>query len=548
MEKKFTMEYGTNINFVSFSNYLEAGIPDVGLVIARHTGIAALSEGGQNAHILWEYQVRPAFINYMLQHGIERREESVYASPFVRPAYSEESGTAVVPVTKELILEWITRAEACTGTEEELVQIGRDSDYAARYFSELSIDAAKKLVVVDCEYIHDLGSPLLSRRGSDDAFGIKINWESKKGEVKFAAPPRKLKPGKASVSDWLNEIRLEELSDISAMVSRLAEKEQTIPKEVVGVVEDIVRESDKQTIAVFNTVRRAYLSISAARKREEKKIRDELSGMLSLNDETAKQFIKDAIQTAGVRYKKLYRTLTDVLRHSTEGLGWERAALLFGLSCKDAEYSSSILHSLLPEEYLLWVLEIGKMMDSGYKDYIQVDIINKGYVEGDVASFEYGAAQDGDKAAFANSDIEGDWLVCKDEETGRLVVRKSLDEYVEIPKAESVAIVATKAVETGAATFIGVNKGAHVSLPQGKGDYMLVADGKKVAKADTFDSNVYHGKHPEGYVIDRVISEERSFSGGIFNPDRKEAKRHYCFVLYACPKVYTINKGARLLR
>mgnify|MGYP000857814797 CR=1 FL=1 len=548
MEKKFIMEYGTNINFVSFSNYLEAQVPDVGLVIARHTGIAALSEGGYNAQVLWTYQVRPAFINYMLQHGIERREESVYVSPFVRPAYSDEFGTVVVPVTKELILEWIARAEACTGTEEELVQIGRDSDYAARYFSELSIDAAKKLVVVDCEYIHDLGSPLLSRRGSDDAFGIKINWESKKGEVKFAAPPRKLKPGKASVSDWLNEIRLEELSDISEMVGRLAEKEQTIPKEVVSVVEDVISGADKQVKAVFNMVRRAYLSISAARKREDKKIRDELSGMMSLDDETAKQFIKDAIQTAGVRYKKLYRTLTDVLRHASEGMNWERAALLFGLSCKDAEYTSSILHSLLPEEYLLWVLEMGKMMDAGYKDYVQVNIINKGYAEGDVAEFEYGAAQDGDKAAFANSDISGSWLVCKDEETGRLVARKSLKEYVKIPKAQDVAIVATKAVETGAATFVGVNKGAHVSLPQGKGDYMLVVDGKAVAKADTFDSNIYHGKHPEGYVIDRVISEERSFSGGVFNPNRKEVKRHYCFVLYACPKVYTVNKSAKLFK
>lgn len=546
MEKKFIMEYGTNINFVSFSNYLEAQVPDVGLVIARHTGIAALSEGGQNAQVLWTYQVRPAFINYMLQHGIERREESVYVSPFVMPSYSEEYGTVIVPVTKELILEWIVRAEACTGTEEELVQIGRDSDFAARYFSELSIDAAKKLVVVDCEYIHDLGSPLLSRRASDDAFGIKIDWREKKGEVKFAAPPRKLKPGKASVSDWLNEFRLEELADISDMVSRLAEKEQAIPKEVVGVVEDIVGEADKQTKAVFNMVRRCYLSISAARKREEKKIRDELSGMMSLDDETAKQFIKDAIQTAAVRYKKLYRTLTDVLRHASEGMDWERAALLFGLSCKDAEYTSSILHSLLPEEYLLWVLKMGKMMDAGYKDYVQVDIINRGYEEGDVASFEYGAAQDGDKAAFANSDISGEWRIVNDD--GKLVARKSLEDYVVIPKAESVAIVATKAVETGVATFVGVNKGAYVSLPQGRGDYMLVVDGKKVAKADTFDSNIYHGKHPEGYVVDRVISEERSFSGGIFNPERKEVKRHYCFVLYACPKVYTINKGARLFK
>lgn len=546
MEKKFTMEYGTNINFVSFSNYLEAQVPEVGLVIARHTGIAALSEGGQNAHILWTYQVRPAFINYMLQHGIERREESVYMSPFAMPSYSEEYGTVVVPVTKELILEWIARAEACTGTEGELVAIGRDSDFAARYFSELSIDAAKKLVIVDCEYIHDLGSPLLSRRGSDNAFGININWEAKKGEVKFAAPPRKLKPGKASVSDWLNEIRLEELSDISEMVGRLAEKEQTIPKEVVSVVEDVVSGADKQVKAVFNMVRRAYLSISAARKREEKKIRDELSGMMSLDDETAKQFIKDAIQTAAVRYKKLYRTLTDVLRHASEGMDWERAALLFGLSCKDAEYTSSILHSLLPEEYLLWVLEIGRMMDAGYKDYVQVNIINRGYVEGDVVVFEYGAAQDGDKAAFANSDISGTWVICNDD--GKLVARKSLKEYVEIPKAQDVAIVATKAIETGAATFVGVNKGAHVSLPQGKGDYMLVVDGKAVAKADTFDSNIYHGKHPEGYVIDRVISEERTFTGGIFNPGRKEVKRHYCFVLYACPKVYTVNKSAKLFK
>ena len=521
-DKEYRMSYSTDITFVGFENYLKACIPQVGQVIAGHavfSGLVLAVRKGRMGMVrpLWRH-IKDTLVDYVNAKGICGRGDVTpgdrFSTPFVESSDTEGLGDKIVVVNKELINEFIWRCTACVVRDEDLVVIGDHFSLVARFFGELSIDSAKKLVPVECEYLDGLGSPLLSREKNDAKFNLTLDWRNKKVIKKL-----RKRGGDKEVKffDELQRVRDIQLTMLSEQAEKWMERTQEIPEFAYARAKKgfaLLGETEK---AFVLQACGAYMALCNAKAEEIETIRTGIHHELDSNGpgkHAVSVIIRDAVKVVSDEYRKKFRLLTDHLRWVTRGIDpVTRAEAVLWAAAKSGDtedekrYTSSILTSLLPEELILWVVSMGKEGLLPVHDEVEVPVRVRVFQDRQEVSFEEGFASEGTCAAYAEEAINGVWTVHESEHGW--VARQSLELFIKVPAGRRVMLVKSKSVELDKARKLNpAARDIVLDFTQG-GSYTFVLDRVPTVKHDVYRLyNTYSKPDEEGYMLDQGLLKE----------------------------------------
>ena len=112
----------------------------------------------------------------------------------------------------------------------------------------------------------------------------------------------------------------------------------------------------------------------------------------------------------------------------------ERQVILLMINQVFAEgKNSSFAHSLLEEEFFKFVFSLHN--DDNCPQYTENRLEHCDFEEGETVTFDLGIAQDGDKEAMATSNLEGKFLIRKNEQ-GKLVASQKIIDLIQVHEPE----------------------------------------------------------------------------------------------------------------
>ena len=501
----------TRVAVVATTNFFAAGIPDVGKVVSRHCVFKELYwltfSNPEKATKLFTEKILKAFSNYLSEYIPS--DKAAYKSPFKAAAYSAEYGTDIVVVADNDAYTVAKRAIAIDPKDMESIRkFAYDMDFLARLFAEKSIDAAKKLVQVDCEYIEFLGSPLMSRHLNNENFNVVVddrldddNHKESVGSVdEFLAKTEingkivttnMVDDDDTHVHDNLFDLALDQLDDIKSFAVKLSGYTQAMPAEVMEYCDAVANtKSGCRTTALFRMVIQQFRTLNSNRTQQFGKIREYLREYAySYSRRELENIFKDIKEVVEKNeFGPIFEAMTDMLRRVSFHMSHvERAAIMMSLINGAGDGSGSkIMYRLLPEEYVLWVVEMSRKFGCWeVADYVE-ERLNEvsGFEDGEVAEFICGSANEEDKHAFSDEDLDGYWMICETEDG--FVARKPIEDFIKIDEPEDTVVFQTK--EAPLTMLRNIKIGDKIQLGAADTGWNYIVNGMKNGKWDNWVS------------------------------------------------------------
>ena len=583
------MEINKGVALTSMINYLEANIPQVGQVIVKFLIFKELGwlcgVDSEKAVKLFEDIIRPAMAAGVGINLLSERNRETYVSPFDTPVFNPDYGLEVSDVTTDRIGEWLRRAALCTGEISDLEAIAADGEFAARFYSEKSIDSAKKLIMLPyTAFIDSLPSILMGREKEDYQFNCKVNWKSK-GKVKstqkkngcffnfedrveyhYMIQSFAKKDGAKIPKIWdqFQDIRVAQLPDIAAYALRLSKVEQVMPKELFDICHAAGNsKSGQMAKELFGMVIDMYRTATSSRTDTIEMARQEIKNLpMKLSDREQQQLLKEVKEVISDLYNEVYAALTSMLRRiSAKVSPVDRCSIMVDLIAEEAkkkndEPSFKILSDLLPEEYVAWAIDMSHRFGWDVCDYVEEPIDNINMEEGDIVNFDKGIATYVDNAGVQRTavaddiDFSGDsWTIAFNETDGRWVARKPIVEFLAPAEPEDVVCFLTKSYKVEAKPIFEKLKeeylGHEVRLGFGDMGHYFFVDQKPVAKWKNWSEDnelgesgktfrvkeAFYSKYNRGILKDVIISD--------YPADKKSDEKKFfrAFVIMEKPQV-----------
>ena len=370
-------------------------------------------------------------------------------------------------------------------TAKTVVKVASDFNSFGRMFQELTIDAAKNALRVIIKYAEQVREcVLMSRRRAYDEFNVLIEWANadKAGEVRTgwkrimkygASVVRAFDEGETGlryVSPKSNKRKLF-IHDSLHILEGICLKRATVFAQWAGRLKPHFSDKLMQFIAnekVTNTEFRAlrstmnqyknyYRSITSAMSKELNDIR---ATVVDLNDR------KEYEKAAKARYRQEFDNLANEIRrgvsllesklgeNNSEFKGFSLNRIMMAtidvslhhvvidengnkkeVMVEDQAIASNFAHDVLQEEFTLFMLKMMKQAGEKVPEYTEDKLTRCSFEEGDEVEFVLGEASDGDKYACAEEDLDGTFVIRKNDK-GKLVASKRIEDLIEVPKAD----------------------------------------------------------------------------------------------------------------
>lgn len=393
----------------AMANYIAADIPPVGIVVSKHVIFKQLKvmvvNDPKSAWAFYELFIRPAMISAITGNKDEHKgyghewdaSKAIhkYVSPFGRTGCSKAKKVSVTSSDIEKLVEIAAHYCPTDKSIDEgkpsgvgLAHLADDFDYAARYYAEKSIDAAKKLFPVDCFYLDKLDCHLLGREHGSSKFNVEyVDFDSANGTERTVDDVRKKNSRSYSVTrvirdgharahytvdatnsflDVFQEMRVSEAECLIRFVNRTAHMPE-MPAEILDYCVTVAHSSKRNRMVldlVRQITRKLYDSVQNARKYDIKEARRLAANLKGLSWREKQNIADDLTKVVKRPYNSTYKAMADMIRTASRKLSpVERISIMMNAVYSDkgaTDFKSGIIKSLLPEEYILWVTAMSR--------------------------------------------------------------------------------------------------------------------------------------------------------------------------------------------
>lgn len=542
-------------------NYIAAKVPPVGIVIAKHVIFKQLRvEATRNPKAAWALfapirdAMRAAMVNgygYSIEE-LDGMNTDKYESPF-----GEESGAdakkvevdsaKIVTLVKNTAIYFAKDQNDGTG----LAKLADDFDYAARYFSEKSIDAAKKLFPVNCHYLDELRITMLGREKGPENFNVEyadldvvtapVARNVRKGFKKsgmynnITATTDIISDGYAVahyteskvdsskkhkttfVYDIFQEMRVAQVNELVGFVNKTV-RTQEMPKEVLDYCRGVASNSSKNLLAadlVRKVCIREYLTVQSMRTKDVSSVRGLAFRIGGLDSHEKQNVADDLAKTIKALYNGTYESLTNMIRLATKKCSpVDRACIIVDAiydGKNDGQGKSSILQRLLPEEYVLWVIDMSKRFGK-WEVADRVDVhLHSNVLRNDVEAFKALISSGNVKAVFEagvayvkDASLSGEAILYTDDinvagewnlemgEDGRVVAYRPIEDFIRVPEPNDTVCFITAPIPCKGVSVDEVKKvvgdafGAGKKVHINKNNYVVYVDDVPTSRIDLF--------------------------------------------------------------
>lgn len=259
--------------------------------------------------------------------------------------------------------------------------------------------------------------------------------------------------------DFFQQARLEQVPTILNTADRLVDGLQRVsmPEDILEYCHEFTKAHKVAKATLLSLVKIPYVGIEQAK---EKELKEKFAVIPSELSSTQKRKMMDDIKSViSQKYNLAYDGLRSMARMVTakwSGTPWDRVTVLMSLCYSDSngnplataecKIRSNIIEKLLPEEFSLWVIEMGRRFGHwSYCDKIAIyprDVLQ--HIE-DGAAYEICKGvviKDGYICAYCGDlSASGQWIAEKDE-SGHYYFWQSVTDYVKniIPKAQYITV------------------------------------------------------------------------------------------------------------
>ena len=372
-----------------------------------------------------------------------------------------------------------------------LKKIAEDFDYASRYYSEKSIDAAKKLFPVDCYYLDGLTVKMLGREHGIDKFNVELIDLDKVAATTERKEDDKKVWNHNGFFDIFQEMRVSEIDELIGFVNRTV-RTQVMPKSVLEYCDSVANANGKNKAAyrlITQIVMKMFMTVQTIRRKDMAAARSKTFSLLGgLSRRECENIADDVAKVVKAKYNETYKALTNMIRLvSKKCTPVERACIVMSAiyaSKKDGQGKSGILRGLLPEEYALWVAEMANKFHEWevidrvetrihvceHRDEFTEFVKAAGVVK---TEFEAGVAHidmNGEDVAIYTMDAntDGVWFIDVNE-NGHVAAYRPVKDFVKIPETDNTVCFATSSIRNSVADANEIlgDKGVKMLLANG---------------------------------------------------------------------------------